>query len=160
MTRHKTTMLVCLTLLWASCLVAQVKYGEKTNGVASYYSDKFHGRKTASGERYHRDSFTCAHLRYPFGTLLKVRNPANDRECVVRVTDRGPYTRKYTIDLSRAAARHLDFVHLGHTRVEITPLREGEAVPGAGEPDDEDDIEFHIEYEPIATYPHPAWESD
>ena len=55
-------------------------------GNASYYADKFHGRPTASGEPYNKDSMTCAHLKYPFGTMLKVRNPINGRTVTVRVT--------------------------------------------------------------------------
>ena len=55
-------------------------------GNASYYSDKLHGRRMANGQPYHRDSMTCAHLKFPFGTLLKVRNPINNRTVIVRVT--------------------------------------------------------------------------
>ena len=58
---------------------------------ASFYAKRLHGRKTASGERLHPDSLTCAHKSYPFGTLLTVYNPANGRSVNVRVTDRGPY---------------------------------------------------------------------
>ena len=79
----------------------------------------------ANGDIYHRDSMTCAHLRYPLGTWLRVRNLTNGKEVVVRVTDRGPYSRKFVIDLSRAAARELDIIHYGWRPVEITPF-----VPG------------------------------
>lgn len=67
---------------------------------ASYYANKFHGRKTASGALYHKDSLTCAHKTLPFGTILKVRNPRNDKEVYVKVTDRGPFIKGRTIDLS------------------------------------------------------------
>lgn len=90
-------------------------------GNASYYHDRFHGRKMANGQPYHRDSMTCAHLKYPLGTTLLVRNPANNREVVVTVTDRGPYTRKFAIDLSRAAAKQLDIIPYGYRMVEIIP---------------------------------------
>ena len=60
-------------------------------GKASFYAKSFNGRKTASGERLHPDSLTCAHRTYPFGTKLKVYNPANGRSVIVRVTDRGPF---------------------------------------------------------------------
>ena len=69
-------------------------------GKASYYAKKFTGRRTASGERLHHDSLTCAHRTYPFGTLLKVTNPANGKVVIVRVTDRGPYVKGRIIDLS------------------------------------------------------------
>jgi rare lipoprotein A len=82
-------------------------------GKASFYAKKFHGRKTASGERLHSDSLTCAHRTYPFGTKLKVYNPANGRSVVVRVTDRGPFVRGRIIDLSWRAAQELGIVSQG-----------------------------------------------
>ncbi len=91
-------------------------------GHASYYADYFHGRNTASGERFHRDSLTCAHLKLPFGTLLKVVNTRNNKEVIVKVTDRGPYSKRYTLDLSPAAARQLDMMRSGHVKVEITNI--------------------------------------
>lgn len=94
-------------------------------GNASYYADKFHGRKMSNGQLYHRDSMTCAHLRYPLGTWLLVRNLTNGKEVVVQVTDRGPYSRKFVIDLSRAAARELDIIRYGWRPVEILPFVQG-----------------------------------
>ena len=85
-----------------SPLSAQVQSGK-----ASFYSKKFTGRKTANGERLHHDSLTCAHRTYPFGTLLKVTNPANKQSVIVRVTDRGPYVRGRIIDLSVRAAKEI-----------------------------------------------------
>ena len=82
-------------------------------GKASFYAKKFHGRKTASGERLHPDSLTCAHRTYPFGTKLKVYNPANGRSVVVRVTDRGPFVRGRIIDLSWRAAKELGIIAQG-----------------------------------------------
>ena len=82
-------------------------------GKASYYSRIFSGRKTASGERLHPDSLTCAHRTYPFGTKLKVYNPANGRSVIVRVTDRGPFVRGRIIDLSWRAAKELDIISKG-----------------------------------------------
>lgn len=93
-------------------------------GRASYYHDMFHGHRTASGAPYHKDSMTCAHLRYPFGTMLKVRNLSNGKEVIVKVTDRGPYSR-HILDLSKAAARQLDIIRHGHAEVEITVCTEG-----------------------------------
>ena len=95
-------------LVWATIACAQPLTIQRGN--ASYYADRFHGRKMANGEIYHRDSMTCAHLRYPLGTWLHVRNITNNKEVVVQVTDRGPFSRKFVIDLSRAAARELGIV--------------------------------------------------
>ena len=88
-------------------------------GKASYYSKKFSGRQTASGERLHHDILTCAHRTYPFGTLLKVTNPANGKEVIVRVTDRGPYVKGRIIDLSVRAARELGIIAQGIAPVTV-----------------------------------------
>ncbi len=88
-------------------------------GIASYYTKKWTGRKTASGERLHHDSLTCAHKTMPFGTLLKVYCPSTDRTVVVRVTDRGPYVRGRIIDLSWGAADRLGILTKGIAKVEV-----------------------------------------
>ena len=82
-------------------------------GKASYYALRFTGRKTASGERMHHDSLTCAHRTFPFGTMLKVTNPANGKSVIVRVTDRGPYVKGRIIDLSARAAREIGIIAQG-----------------------------------------------
>ena len=153
------TPLSLLLLLLAQCslLLAQ---GQVIKGNASYYADKFHGLRTASGEIYNKDSMTCAHLKYPFGTILKVRNPLNDRTVYVRVTDRGPYVKHRIIDLSRAAARELDIIQAGFSMVEITPFFPNE-VPFL--PDDNSALELpelDLLYMPAATFPVPIWQND
>lgn len=92
------------------------------NGNASYYSSKLIGRRTSDGGKYHPDSMTCAHRSYPFGTYLKVKNPKNDKEVIVKVTDRGPHQRRLLIDLSYGAAKELDIIRAGIAAVEITKL--------------------------------------
>lgn len=92
---------------------------DQQTGKASFYARKFAGRKTASGERLHNDSLTCAHRTYPFGTLLKVINPANGRSVIVRVTDRGPFVRGRVIDLSWRAAKELDIISKGVAMVVV-----------------------------------------
>lgn len=92
------------------------------SGKASYYAKRFQGRRTASGERLHPDSLTCAHRSYPFGTKLKVYNPANGRSVVVRVTDRGPYIRGRIIDLSWRAAKELDIISKGVGMVTVVRI--------------------------------------
>ena len=96
-------------------------FAQKT-GKASFYSSRLQGRHTSDGGKYHPDSLTCAHLTYPFGTLLQVRNPKNDKVVFVKVTDRGPHTRNRLIDLSYSAAKQLDIVRAGIASVEITKL--------------------------------------
>ena len=89
-------------------------------GKASFYARHFNGRKTASGERLHPDSLTCAHRSYPFGTLLRVYNPVNSRSVIVRVIDRGPYVRGRIIDLSWRAAKELDIIGQGIATVFVS----------------------------------------
>ena len=91
----------------------------QNKGKASYYGNKFHGRRTSDGSRYHKDSLTCAHRTLPFGTLLKVRNLKNGREVVVKVTDRGPFGPGRIVDLSMAAAREIGMVQQGVVPVEV-----------------------------------------
>ncbi|HSN47182.1 MAG TPA: septal ring lytic transglycosylase RlpA family protein [Flavobacterium sp.] len=68
---------------------------------ASYYHDKFHGRKTASGKKYNKNQYTAAHKKLPFGTIVKVTNEVNGKSVTVEITDRGPFVRAREIDLSR-----------------------------------------------------------
>ena len=86
---------------------------EIARGRASWYGHRFHGRRTASGERFDMHDFTAAHPSLPFGTELTVRNPANGREVAVRVNDRGPVHGNRIIDLSRAAAQAIGLVAAG-----------------------------------------------
>ena len=107
--KTKIAILATLTMLSVTPLQAQ----GLQQGKASYYAHRFSGKRTASGERLHQDSMTCAHRTYPFGTMLKVYNPANGRSVVVRVTDRGPFARGRIIDLSWRAAKELDIISQG-----------------------------------------------
>lgn len=79
----------------------------RDTGIASYYANKFEGRRTANGERYRKKELTAAHRKLPFGTLLKVTNPKTGKWVIVRINDRGPYNRRRKIDLSYRAAKHL-----------------------------------------------------
>ncbi len=79
--------------------------GSLMRGTASYYANKFDGRRTASGETFRSDKLTCASRTLPFGTMIKITNPRNGRSIIVRVNDRGPYTPRYFLDLSPAAAK-------------------------------------------------------
>jgi rare lipoprotein A len=88
-------------------------------GLASWYGPGFHGRKTASGERFNSRDLTCAHPTLPFGSKLKVINLINGNEVLVTVNDRGPFIRPRIIDLSFGAAELLDFIREGTTLVRI-----------------------------------------
>ena len=88
-------------------------------GVASWYGQKFHGRPTASGERYDMHQLTAAHRTLPFGTRREVVNLDNGRSVVVRVNDRGPFASHRVIDLSRAAAHRIGLLARGHGRVRL-----------------------------------------
>ena len=98
-------------------------------GKATYYSKRATGSRTANGERLHHDSLTCAHRTYPFGTMLRVKNPANGREVVVRVTDRGPFIRGRIIDLSWRAAKELGILAAGVAMVEIEKVTDRSGIP-------------------------------
>ena len=75
----------------------------KKNAHASYYHNKFNGRRTASGSKFSNEGYTAAHKKLPFGTKLKVTNEANGKFVIVEVTDRGPFSKAREIDLSRRA---------------------------------------------------------
>lgn len=94
------------------------------SGIASYYGRRFHGRPTASGERFDMHALTAAHRTLPFGSLVEVTNPRNGRSVIVRVNDRGPFVRGRTIDVSRAAAEQLGMISRGHARVDLALLED------------------------------------
>jgi rare lipoprotein A (peptidoglycan hydrolase) len=100
-----------------------------SRGMASWYGPKFHGRRTASGERYDMHELTAAHPSLPFGTLLQVTNVENGRQVVVRINDRGPFGRRRIIDLSYAAARQLAMIGPGTAEVELAILNRAEPAP-------------------------------
>ena len=82
-------------------------------GVASWYGPGFHGRKTASGERFDMNALTAAHRTLPFGTMVRVRSLVNGLTVDVRINDRGPFLKRRVIDLSKAAAKALGLLASG-----------------------------------------------
>lgn len=102
---------------------------EVSEGLASFYGRAFHGKRTASGRPFDMNALTAAHPSYPLGTIVRVTNLENGRSVRVRVDDRGPAAGPrgdgVVIDLSRGAARSLDFIDEGRTRVRIEVLRWG-----------------------------------
>ena len=113
----KRYILIIFALILSLTVLGQIQIGK-----ASFYSKRATGRMTASGDRLHHDSLTCAHRSYPFGTLLQVTNPSNGRMIVVRVNDRGPFVRGRIVDLSWAAAKVLGILSTGVANVIVEPL--------------------------------------
>lgn len=93
-------------------------------GSASYYAAKFHGRRTASGETFDNRAMTAAHRTLPFGSRVRVSNPATGASVVVRITDRGPFSEARMIDVSRAAAEQLGLIARGHATVELALIED------------------------------------
>lgn len=114
-------------------------FAQTQEGIASYYAKSWTGRRTANGDRLHHDSLTCAHLKYPFGTRLKVTNPANGKTVIVRVNDRGPYSKKRIIDLSWGAAKALGILQRGIAMVVVERVQDDIVVPM--KPEDENVVE-------------------
>ena len=91
-------------------------------GFASFYGSEFHGRRTASGERYDEGELSAAHRTLPFGTRVRLTNLKNGRTVVVTITDRGPFRRGRIVDVSKRAARELGFLRAGVARVRLEVL--------------------------------------
>lgn len=93
--------------------------GEIARGLASWYGEPFHGRRTASGEVFDMNELTAAHKTLPFGTRVRVRHISTGKEVTVRINDRGPHVPGRIIDLSRAAASALGLMQGGVGRVAL-----------------------------------------
>lgn len=91
----------------------------RAGGLASWYGNPHHGKRTASGEKFNMYAMTAAHRTLPFDTRVRVYNIENGKSAVVRINDRGPFLKGRIIDVSRAAAKKLDFVNDGIAQVEI-----------------------------------------
>ncbi len=99
--------------------------GEVIVGYASYYADKFHGRKTANGEIFNMHDYTAAHRNLPFGTVLMVTNLENGKKVKVRVNDRGPFVKGRILDLSLQAAKDIGLIKNGVAKVQLKILKLG-----------------------------------
>jgi rare lipoprotein A len=115
-----------MALVAAGCAgpssLRQPEPGQRFTAVASWYGEPFHGRPTASGERFDMHGFTAAHRTLPFGTRLQVTDAVSGRSTLVTVNDRGPFIRGRHLDLSYAAAREIGLVGLGVGRVDVAVL--------------------------------------
>jgi rare lipoprotein A len=115
--------LLCAALSLTGCATIGARPGTLGRGTevgyASFYAEPYHGRATASGARFDTRALTAAHRTLAFGTRVRVTNLSNGRSVVVTITDRGPFRHGRVIDVSRRAARELDFVRQGTTRVRV-----------------------------------------
>jgi len=110
-----TLLVAFATIMTVSLAVAQT--GEE--GTANFYSDKFEGKKTASGAVYDKNGLTAAHKKLPYGTKVKVTNVANGKSIVVTVNDRMGASNPAVIDVTRRAAEELGFVDSGKAKVKL-----------------------------------------
>lgn len=118
------------SLLLTSFVTQQAEYGK-----AGYYADSLHGRKTASGEKYDKFEYTCAHKTLAFGTKVKITRLDNKKSVVVRVNDRGPYVEGYVTDISRAAAEEIGLIKAGVTQVKLEVVEAASTARVAAETD-------------------------
>src|SRR5512143_4083498 len=115
-------LLVTVFILSACSSARYQTRGDIGTGVATWYGPEFHGKTTASGERFNMYDLTCAHKELPFGSVLEVTNTANGRSVRCTVNDRGPFVSGRDLDLSYAAAKEIGLIGSGQTRVKIVYL--------------------------------------
>jgi rare lipoprotein A len=99
--------------------VANSDRSHNLQGTASYYGGKFHGRKTASGERFNQNGLTAAHKTLPLGTKVRVTNLRNGESVNVKINDRGPFHKGRVLDLSKGAAREIGMLGAGTAKVKV-----------------------------------------
>ena len=100
----------------------------KLEGISSWYGPNFHGKLTANGEVYDMYGVTAAHKTLPLNTICRVTNLANDKSLILRINDRGPYIKGRILDCSYGAAKKLDFINQGTTKVQIDVIEWGDGV--------------------------------
>lgn len=153
----KVSVKILITLMVLSAFTAVS--AEKTvrqKGIASYYADKFEGRRTANGELYDHSKLTAAHLSLPFGTKVRVTNLSNNKSITVRINDRGPFVEGRVIDLSLSAAKAIGMLQSGTADVilETVTADDSDETTGFIEPAEEqtgapDPVYFKITAEKI-----------
>ena len=125
---RRVLLTIAIAMFAASCgqkkvkITKPAKIGSTESGIASWYGHPYHGRRAANGEVYDMEKMTAAHRTYPFETWIRVTNLSNDRTVDVRIQDRGPFIRGRIIDLSKAAAREIDLLGPGITKVKLTVI--------------------------------------
>ena len=123
------------TLIKSSVDSAAVVVLAEASGEATYYADKFDGRRTASGVVFWNTEAFAAHREYPFGTMVRVTNERNGRSVILRVVDRGPHgtspvAKRTIIDVSKSAAEELGFLRAGRVPVKVEVLEWGRTARG------------------------------
>ena len=113
-------------LCMLALLCMQRKERAELEGLASYYAEPYHGRRTANGEVFDTyQAMTAAHRTLPFNTVVRVENKVNGKEVEVRINDRGPFIKGRIIDLSLRAARAINMVRAGVVPVKLKIVRQG-----------------------------------
>ena len=141
-------MKIHLTLLVFSIMCLNLE-AQSFSGLATYYDDKFEGRPTANGEIFSQSKFTAAHNNLPFGTKIRVTNIGNKKSVIVRINDRGPFVGERILDISKSAAKELDYLVQGIARVNIDILKNDEkadSVPETGSFQHNNALHFPNEY--------------
>ena len=95
-------------------------------GISSFYAEDFHGKLTANGEVYDMYGLTAAHKTMPLNTICRVTNLENNKSLILRINDRGPYIKGRILDCSYGAAKKLDFINQGTTKVKIEVIEWGD----------------------------------
>lgn len=111
-----------IALLICFAVMSWPQMARAGDGYATYYCCSFHGRITASGERYNQNALTAAHMHYPFGTVLRVTNKSTGASVVVRVNDRGAFAAP-NVDLSRGAFSAIARLGAGRVPVKIERVK-------------------------------------
>lgn len=153
---YVTKLISCAMSIVSALCILPCSAQKKQHGKASFYSKKSTGARTASGQKLHHDSLTCAHRYYPFGTRLKVTNLSNNKSVIVKVIDRGPFGRGRIIDLSWAAAKAIGMIAQGVASVKIETVEN--PIPYRPEETKLPHVEFDVaesDYEFKPTWKHP-----
>ncbi len=117
-------LILCSTIAYGQ--ESEIAIGYTQKGMASYYANKFHGKKTASGEKFDMYAMTAAHPKIPFNSIVKLTNLSNGKWVTVRINDRGPFTHRRILDMSKAAALKLDIIREGSAEITLEVLK----IPG------------------------------
>ena len=153
--RNRHCIMLCMALLLLIFLFSTTAHAQQ-RGKATYYSKRATGARTSDGSRLHHDSLTCAHRTYPFGTMVKVTNLSNGKSVIVKVTDRGPFSRGRIIDLSYRAAQEIGMLSAGVAMVELQ-VQKDNIIPLKPEEIVFQPIEFDMAEMPEDDL-HPQWE--
>ena len=105
-----------------------VKHKKRMVGISSFYAEDFHGKLTANGEIYDMYGLTAAHKTLPLNTVARVTNLENGKSLILRINDRGPYIQGRMLDCSYGAAKKLDFIKQGKTKVQVDIIEWGDGV--------------------------------